>query len=133
MKSPIKGLLKNIFLVVIIFVFLGAIFSIFNVPSESPEKVSITQLAEDINQGKVKEIKIINNDITVTYSDDKTAESKKETGGTLGEALVNYGASTDKIKNVSFVFEEEDKSWEWVGTFFMMVILPFLLFGVFFF
>jgi len=131
-KSPTKGLLKNIFWVIIIFVFLGTIFSIFNIPTEGIEKVSITQLAEDINQEKIKEVKILNNDITVTYNDGNVKESKKETGGTLGEALVNYGAEVDKVKKVSFVFEEQDKTWDWVGSLFIMVILPILLFGVFF-
>ena len=131
-KSPTKGLLKNIFWVIIIFVFLGAIFSIFNIPTEGIEKVSITQLAEDINQEKIKEVKILNNDITVTYNDGNVKESKKETGGTLGEALINYGAEVDKVKKVSFIFEEENKTWDWVGSLFIMVILPILLFGVFF-
>jgi len=131
-KSPTKGLLKNIFWVIIIFVFLGAVFSIFNIPTEGIEKVSITQLVEDINQEKIKEVKILNNDITVTYNDGNVKESKKETGGTLGEALINYGAETDKVKKVSFIFEEENKTWDWVGSLFIMVILPILLFGVFF-
>jgi cell division protease FtsH len=133
MKSPIKGLLKNIFSVIIVFLVLGLVFGMFDVPKESVNNISITQLAQDVNSGKVKEIKILNNDITVAYTDGTTAKSAKETGDTLGQALINYGATTEKIKNVSFLFEEPNTSWDWVGTFLIMVVFPLVLFGVFFF
>ncbi|MFA5086354.1 MAG: ATP-dependent zinc metalloprotease FtsH [Candidatus Paceibacterota bacterium] len=133
MKSPIKGLLKNIFLVIAVFLVLGLAFGMFNVPKETINTISITQLAQDVNDGKVKEIKILNNDITVTYNDGAKAESKKESGDTLGQALLDYGATTESIKNVSFIFEEPDTSWDWVGTFLIFVILPLILFAVFFF
>jgi len=132
-KSPISGLLKNIFLVIIVFLVLGLAFGMFNVPKESINNISITQLAQDVNDGKVKEIKILNNDISIEYVDGAKAESKKETGDTLGQALLDYGANPDSIKKVSFVFNEPDTSWDWVGTFLLMVILPLLLMGVFFF
>ncbi|MFZ3054395.1 MAG: ATP-dependent zinc metalloprotease FtsH [Minisyncoccales bacterium] len=132
-KSPIKGLIKNIFLIIIVFSILGIVFGMFNTPEETVNKISITQLAQDVNDGKVKEIKILNNDISVEYSDGNKAESNKETGDTLSQSLINYGATTDKIKNVSFVFEEPDTSWDWIGTFLLMVILPLLLMAVFFF
>lgn len=132
-KSPVAGLLKNLFWVIIVFLVLGLAFGMFNVPKETVNTISITQLAQDVNEGKVKGIKILENDITVSYNDGSVAESKKETGDTLGQALLDYGATTDKIKNVSFVFEEPNTSWDWVGTFLIMVVFPLVLLGVFFF
>ena len=70
MKSPIKGLLKNIFVVILIFLFIGAIFGLFNTPEESIPAVSITELAEQINSEEVKEIKVMGNNISITYNDD---------------------------------------------------------------
>jgi len=133
MKSPIKGLLKNILLVIAVFLILGAIFGMFNTPKETVKNISITQLAQDVNNNKVQEIKILNNDISIKYLDGTSAQSKKEAGDTLGQALINYGATQDKIKNVSFVFDEPNTSWDWVGTFLIMVVFPLVLFGVFFF
>ncbi|MFA5714607.1 MAG: ATP-dependent zinc metalloprotease FtsH [Candidatus Paceibacterota bacterium] len=133
MKSPIKGLLKNILLVIAVFLILGAIFGMFNTPKETVKNISITQLAQDVNNNKVQEIKILNNDISIKYLDGTSAQSKKEAGDTLGQALINFGATQDKIKNVSFVFDEPNTSWDWVGTFLIMVVFPLVLFGVFFF
>jgi cell division protease FtsH len=132
-KSPIKGLLKNLLLVVLVFLILGTAFSYFNTPKETVKNISITQLSQDVNDGKVKEIKILNNDISVEYLDGTKATSKKETGDTLSQALINYGASQEKLKSISFVFNEPDTSWDWVGTFLIMVVLPLALFGVFIF
>jgi len=133
MKSPLKGLLKNISLVILVFLMLGFLFGFLNVPSESIQNISITQLAEDINQDKIKEIKVLENDISIVYLDETKASSKKEEGGTLSQALIDYGVSQDKLKNISFVFEEKDDSFDWVMTILMMVVLPFALFAIFFF
>ena len=133
MKSPIKGLLKNIFVVILIFLFIGAIFGLFSTPEESIPAVSITELAEQINAEEVKEIKVMGNNISITYNDDSKATSKKEIGETLSQALLNYGADQEKLKAVSFVFEEIDESWMNILSFLTMFVLPLLLIGVFFF
>ena len=133
MKSPIKGLLKNIFVVILIFLFIGAIFGLFSMPEESIPAVSITELAEQINAEEVKEIKVMGNNISITYNDDSKATSKKEIGETLSQALLNYGADQEKLKAVSFVFEEIDESWMNILSFLIMFVLPLLLIGVFFF
>jgi len=133
MKSPIKGLLKNIFAVILIFLFIGAIFGLFSTPEESIPAVSITELAEQINSEEVKEIKVMGNNISITYNDDSKATSKKEIGETLSQALLNYGADQEKLKAVSFVFEEIDESWMNILSFLIMFVLPLLLIGVFFF
>ena len=133
MKSPIKGLLKNIFVVILIFLFIGAIFGLFSTPEESIPAVSITELAEQINAEEVKEIKVMGNNISITYNDDSKATSKKEIGETLSQALLNYGADQEKLKAVSFVFEEIDESWMNILSFLIMFVLPLLLIGVFFF
>lgn len=132
-KSPIKGLLKNLFFVILVFLVLGLIFGMVNVPKETINNISITQLSQDVNDGKIKEIKILNNDIAVEYLDGTKAQSKKETGDTLGQALVSYGASPEKLKGISFVFKEPDKSWDWIGTILIMVVLPLAVFGLFLF
>jgi len=133
MKSPMKGLLKNIFVVILIFLFVGAVFGLFNTSEEGVSAISITELAQQINSEEVKEIKVMGNDIFIIYSDDSKATSKKEEGGTLSQALLNYGASQEKLKNISFIFEEVDESWTTTLTFLAMFILPLLLIGVFFF
>lgn len=133
MKSPLQGLFKNILFVVIVFLLLGAIFSLVNIPVKEVKNVSITQLIQDINDSKVKEIKTLNNDITVTYNDGSVYKTQKETGESLSQVLTNFGVDKEKLKNVSFVFEQPNTTGDWLWPLLLFVVLPFLMFGIFFF
>jgi cell division protease FtsH len=133
MKSPLQGLFKNILFVIFIFFLLGAIFSLFNNPVQETKEISVTQLVQDINNEKIKEIKVLNNDVTVIYNDDTIFITKKETGESLGQALNDFGVDKEKLKNVSFVFEEPNGTGDWLWPLLLFVVLPFLMFGFFFF
>ena len=133
MKSPLQGLFKNILFVILIFLLLGTVFSLLNTPTEEKKEISITQLVQDINNEKVKEIKILGNDITIKYNDDSVFETKKEGEVSLGQALNDFGVDKEKLKNISFIFEEPSGTGDWFWPLLLFVILPFLMFGFFFF
>lgn len=130
MKSPLKGFIKNILWVVLIFIFLGVGFGFLSFNQEQKQVISITQLSQEINEGKVREVQVLGNDITIIYNDDSKAYSKKEPESSLIQSIESLGVEEDKIQSVNFVFDEQTESW--FGSFFLLVILPFLLFGLFF-
>lgn len=132
MKSPLQGLLKNILFVVLIFAILGLLFAYFNNPTVKPKDISITQLVQDINAGKVKEIKELNSALSITYTDGATAQSLKETTDPLSQSLLNYGTEKAKLQNVSIVFESQASAWDWLLPLLTFVVLPFVLFAIFF-
>jgi len=132
MPSPLKGLLKNIVFVVLVFLMLAAVFDLLNAPVQEAKDVSITQLVQDINNNKVKEIKVLSNDLTATYYDGNVFKSKKEADESASQALINFGADKERVGEVSFVFEEPSGTGDWLWPFVLMVVLPFLMFGVFF-
>ncbi len=132
MPSPLKGLFKNIFFVVLVFLLLATIFDLLNTPVQEIKEISITQLVQDINNNKVKEIKVVDSDLTATYYDGNVFESKKEADESASQALINFGANKERIGEVSFVFEEPSSTRDWLWPFVLMVVLPFLMFGIFF-
>ncbi|GMX58935.1 MAG: ATP-dependent zinc metalloprotease FtsH [Candidatus Microsyncoccus archaeolyticus] len=132
MKISLQGLFKNILFIIFVFFLLGIAFNLLNVPVEEIRDISITQLVQDINNEKVKEIKVLNNDVTIIYNDGNTFKTKKETGESLSQVLTNFGADKEKIKNVSFIFEEADTTGDWLWPLLLFVVLPFLMFGFFF-
>lgn len=133
MKSPFQGLLKNIFLVILIFAVLGLIFAYFNNPQAKIKETTITQLSQDINAGKVKQIKELNNQLTITYTDNSTAQTLKDSSDPLSQSLLNYGTDKSKLKDVSIIFESPASAWDWLLPLLTFVVLPFVLFAVFFF
>lgn len=132
MKSPIQGLLKNILIVITIFVVLGVAFAYFNEPVQEPQTISITQLVKDINAEKIKEIKEIDSNLSITYLDGTLAQALKDSTDPLSQALINYGVDKEKIQKVSVIFESVSSDWDWLMPILLFVVLPFVLFAVFF-
>ena len=126
-----KYLIKNFIFVLLIFLIVSGIFAIFTQPFEEEKEVSLTQLVEDINQEKVKQIVVSGNDLAITYQDDTKAKSKKEIESALSQSLVNYGVNQEKFKKVAIEAKEERGLTYWLGPI-SLFLFPLLIFGLFF-
>src|SRR3989344_1389768 len=114
-KMKINSLFKNFIFVILILLALGGIFSLIYLPSDATTQVSLSQLANDINQDKVKKIVVAGDTITVTYTDDKTAYSMKESNSVATDVLVNLGADRTKLQTVELSAKTEQQSvWSWL-------------------
>jgi len=71
-----KTLVKNFLLVLLVFLGISAIFSLID-SSKKPKDISISQLAVDINQGKVKDIIVSGDKVSIDYKDDTKAVTRK--------------------------------------------------------
>ena len=128
----INSLFKNFIFVILILLALGGIFSLIYLPSDAITQVALSQLANDINQDKVKKIVVAGDTITVTYTDDKTASSMKESNSVVTDVLVNLGADTTKLQTVELSAKTEEQSvWSWLFPMLLYGILPLLLIGFF--
>lgn len=128
----INPLLKNFIVVVLILLAVGGVFSMLYLPAEKPNQVSLSQLAGDINADKVKKIAVAGDSIKVTYTDDKTAESMKESNSVLSDVLINLGVDKTKLQKVEIVVNAEEQSvWSWLLPALLYGILPLVLIGFF--
>ncbi|MBI2054375.1 MAG: ATP-dependent metallopeptidase FtsH/Yme1/Tma family protein [Candidatus Staskawiczbacteria bacterium] len=126
-------LIKNFISAVLILVALGAIFSLFYIPSGQTNEISATQLVNDINQEKVKKITVAGSQLEIRYADDKTAVSMKEDGSSLTELLNSLGVNQDKLKNVEIeIIPQKESVWSWLMPTLIFGILPLVVFGLFF-
>ncbi|HQK64026.1 MAG TPA: ATP-dependent metallopeptidase FtsH/Yme1/Tma family protein, partial [Candidatus Staskawiczbacteria bacterium] len=78
--KTIKGnsFLKNFLVVVLILIAIVAIFTLLFYSSSNVAEISATQLASDINQGKVKTITVSGNSLDIEYADGSVSTSMKE-------------------------------------------------------
>jgi len=67
-----KNLIKNIVFILLIFLVISGIFTLFSRPFEKEKELSLTQLIDEINQGSVKKITVTGNELQITYQDDST-------------------------------------------------------------
>ncbi|MDP2910641.1 MAG: ATP-dependent metallopeptidase FtsH/Yme1/Tma family protein, partial [bacterium] len=127
-----KFLIKNFVLILFIFLLISAVFTLFFNPFEKQNEVSLTQLVNDINQGKVKEITAAGSNISIVYQDNSQAKSRKESESSLTDALISLGTNPEELKKVDFKAKEEGGVWIWLSPV-LMFGLPLLLFVFFFF
>ncbi len=126
-----KNLLKNFVFILLIFLVISAVFSLFSKPFEKTQTVSLTQLVQDINQEKVKKIVVSGNELQITYQNDSKANSQKETEAALSESLINLGVDKTRLDKVEIETKNTSNTWTWLGPV-LFAVLPLLLFGVFF-
>ena len=131
MKKNTSSLIKNFLFVVLIFLIISSVFSLFFQPFEKKQEVSITQLVEDINQEKVKKIIVAGSELSILYQDESKAVSRKETEIALSQSLINYGIILEKLKKVEVETKQEGGAWAGLAPF-LLLLLPLLFFGFFF-
>ena len=126
-----KYLIKNFVFVLLIFLIISGIFAMFVNPFEEEQEISLSQLVEDINQGKVKKIVITGNNVDITYQDDTQAKTKKEIESALSQSLINYGIDQEALKSVEVESKEERGIMFWLGPI-ALLLFPLLILGLFF-
>ncbi len=127
-----KRLTKNFIFILLIFLIISGVFALFQQPFEKEKELSITQLVKEINEEKIKKITVSGSELSILYLDDSKAKSRKETEAALSESLINYGVDKEKLSKVEIEAKKEGGTWAWLGPI-LILLLPLLLFGFFFF
>ena len=127
MKTISKNLGKNLLIIILIFLFISAIFSL--APSQKPIKeIPLSQLASQINQGEVKRIVVSGDNVLVNYLDGKKAKTVKEADSSISQSLLNYGVTKDKLSTISVVIKKRSgANWALWSTI-LFGIIPLLFF-----
>ncbi len=126
-----KNFLKNFIFIILILLTISAVFSLFKNPFQKEKQISLTQLVQDINQGKVSEIIISGNNLSIAYRDKTNATSQKEESAALSESLINLGVDKTKLNGVNIESKQASGILVWLGPI-LSLVLPILLFVFFF-
>lgn len=130
--NKLNPLVKNFIFVILIFLTIGAVFSLFYLPAEKSNQISLSQLVSDINQDKVKKITVSGEQISITYNDGKTADSMKESNSILPDLLLNLGVNKDRLQKVEVdAVAQEENVWSWLIPALIYGILPLVVIGFF--
>ena len=118
-----EKLLKNIAVVVFLFLLVSGLMVLYSSPTQKPIEISLSEAANQINDGKVKNIAVDNDNFTIELNDGTKEKSVKEPQSSLTESLSNYGVDKEKIKEVKIDIKQLS-GWD---SFLQGVLLPFLL------
>jgi len=125
-----KNLAKNIFIILIIFLAISVIFSLFSQKASPPKGITLTGLVQQINDGEVSKIVINGQDVNVTLSDGTLEKTTKEEQAALSQTLKDLGADPAKIQQVPIEISQASTLTFWLTTL-LPFILPLLLIGLF--
>ncbi len=117
---------RNIFIILAIFLIVAGIFAFFSPSNPNAEKVSISQIADEVNAGSVERIEISGNNLAVFLKDGKEQMSRKEDGIGLLETFQGYNVNPDRLKEIRIEVKDDTSSSFWLSTILPFVI-PFLL------
>ena len=120
-----KPLFKNIISIVLIFLVLAGLFSLFYNPFTPEKEISFTQLAEGVKSEKIKSITVEGDDIYAAYVDGSKVKTRKESDSSLTQSLVNYGVAPDQLQKVNIETKKEGGLWIWLGPL-LIYVLPFI-------
>lgn len=114
-----RSFLKNIGIFVGAMVLLAVVANVVRASKEDVRTVSLSELATSIQRNEVKQIDVTNSDLTVTKTDDKKEQSRKEPSESLQTVLRNYGVTPEQLQTVKISVVPESGWKYWMG-----VLLP---------
>ena len=125
-----QKLLKNIGIIIAIFLLISGIFILYGSPQKTPQSISLTQLAQQVNGSQVKSINVSGSDLNVVLTNGQAEKTTKEDTSGIVETLKNYGVDSQKLQSVNITVQGESAFGSWLSTL-LTVFLPVILIGVF--
>jgi cell division protease FtsH len=94
------------------------------------EEVPLSQVAQDIDAGKVSSIVVQGDSITATYADKTVKISQKEAETSLTQTLVDYGIAPDKLAAVKVTIQDQSGLKFWAETLLPIFIPMLFILGI---
>ena len=128
-----KNLFKNLFIIIVIFLIVSAVFSFFTEKEKDIEKISLTKLVQQINDEKVKQISVRDQNLEIILTDDTRQTAQKEAETSLTELLKNYGVEPVKLQKIQVEIKQDSGFRFWLVNMILPFLLPILVIGLFLF
>ncbi len=131
MNSFFKNISKNLLAVILILLIIVAIFAQFVNPSKTTKEISLTQLVNDINQGKVSKLVISNTGALIYYKNGDIAKTAREANTSFLKTLTSLGAKQNALLGLNIQIKTQNTNWVVVLSV-LASILPIVIIGWFF-
>lgn len=132
-KLPKNSFWMNLTTTVLLLLLITSAYTYFSsAEHKAPVSIPISELAQDVQAGKVTEISVNGNDLDITYNDEAKTEkiSKKEPDAALTQTLNNYGVSKEALDKVTISIERQS-GWQYWLSILAPFIAPLLLIAFF--
>jgi len=117
-----NSLIKNLVVFAVIFLFIGSIFSLYNISDKEVMDIDLQKMVEEINQEKIAKIVVMGNVLNIDLVDGTKQTLKKEASESLSSLLNNFGVEKDKVQKLAIAVKDESGFNYWLSS-----LLPFLI------
>lgn len=124
---------NNVLSTVVLLIVLTLIYSYATEQEKKVDEISVSEVAEQVKAGEVREIVVKGAMMEVTYTDEtrKQGEAKKENDAAVTETLANLGVTTEQISAVKIDVQKETGFAYWLGNIapymFPLILLGFII------
>ncbi len=126
-----KNLVKNLGIIVLLFVlFAGALYFVNN-DTKKPENVSLNKIAEFINADTVSSITLDGDTVDAKLKDGSEKISQKEPESSFSEQIKSYNVSDATLAKINVTVKQTSGFSYFVGAW-LPILLPLVVIGVFF-
>jgi cell division protease FtsH len=119
---------RNLLIYLVIGMILLFIFVAIGGSSQQPPDIQFTDLVHRIKQGDVSAIKVVGDQLLITFTNRTNAITTKGTETTAQEQLIQFGVTSDEIDNIEWKFDQPS-NWPAIGFSALTAILPIVLIG----
>lgn len=129
--QPSTPLWRTILSIILALFIIAGFLSLFSSTNKDPEKVPISQIVSDINEGKVEKIEVSGSEITAFLKDDAGKKlAIKEEDASFTETMKNTNVDPEKLKTLAIEVKDLTVSRFIYGTL-LPFIIPLILIGAF--
>jgi cell division protease FtsH len=122
---------KNFLLLLFLFLLSFFLINLYFSNKEEKVEIPISELAQYIKQGKVKEISVIGEEVEVLLKDGKKVFSRKEADSPLIETLINLGVKEENLAQINVKIKKSEGALSWLGPLLFYILSPLLFIFLF--
>jgi cell division protease FtsH len=115
-------LIRNLLIIVAIFVVVSALFTLFNMEDKDVQHVTISQVAEQTKGGQVDRIEVEDDRVYVFLKDGVQEVANKESQESLVDTLESYGVTPEALAATRIEIKDSSSS-----SFIVSTVLPFVI------
>ncbi len=122
---------NNVLSTVLLLVMVTAVYTYYVEGQDTPEELTLSQVAEQLKAGEVSEIIVRGTTLEVNYTDEtrNSGEAKKETDSSITETLVNLGVTTEQVSSIALDVQNPTGFGYWAGNL-APFLFPLLFLGI---
>lgn len=126
--KPIAKFSQHILSTVLILILITAGYSLISGNIKEVKDVSLSEIAQNITEGKVTELTVDGTTVTASLADGVTKKATKEAEASLTETLKNYGVTSEALSKTPLTIKTASGFMYWFMSL-APIILPIMLVG----